>query len=136
MKRKPFSRIRKRSAFTLIEVLLVLVIIVVLAGFGIQAIMGNFDKAKVNTAKGMIGMISSSLKRYHLNVGNLPTTLDALYEAPSDLPDPQVWVQEFDKPVPLDPWGTAYNYTVEGAKFTVTSAGPDKAIGTPDDISL
>ena len=136
MKRRTFHRTKRRSAFTLIEVLLVLVIIVVLAGFGIQSIMSSFDKAKLSTAKGMIGMINSSIKRYQLNVGNLPTTLDALHEAPSDLPDPQAWVQEFDKPVPMDPWGTAYIYNVEGSKFTVTSAGPDKQPGTADDISL
>ena len=136
MKRRHFNRLRKRSAFTLLEVLLVLVIIVVIAGFGIQSLMSNFDRAKINAAKGMMGMLSSGLKRYQLNVGNLPSSLDALYEAPSDLADPSAWTQELDKPVPLDPWGTAYIYNLEGSKFTLTSAGPDKQPGTADDVSL
>ena len=38
------------------------------------------------------------------------------------------------KPKP-DPWGTPYQYTSEeGASYTVTSAGPDRRLGTEDDI--
>lgn len=136
MKRRQLNRVHRRSAFTLLEVLLVLVIIVVIAGFGIQTLMGSFESAKKNAAKGMISMLSSSVKRYQLNIGNLPTSLDALHEAPSDLPDPSVWSQELDKPVPLDPWGSPYEYAVEGSKFTISSPGPDKQPGTADDITM
>lgn len=135
MKRRHLNRARRRSAFTLLEVLLVLVIIVVIAGFGIQSLMSSLGSANKNAAKGMMGLLSGGLKRYQLNVGSLPASLDALYEQPSDIADPSLWSQELDKPVPNDPWGTPYIYTVQGEKFTLSSAGPDKQAGTADDIN-
>jgi general secretion pathway protein G len=124
-----------RNAFTLMEVLLVLIIIVVIAGFGIRSLMGSFDKAKVNQAKVMLGILSTSLKEYQIEVGNLPSALDALHQQPSDLANASDWVQKLDKPVPMDPWGHAYEYKPNGTKFELKSNGPDGQSGTQDDIA-
>lgn len=55
--------------------------------------------------------------------GSLPTDLDGAGLAPSRQ---------------VDPWGTAYAFTVaeDGSTWTLTSGGPDGALGTDDDIVL
>ncbi|XZE44463.1 type II secretion system protein GspG [Pirellulaceae bacterium SH467] len=135
MKRRPIRRGRQRSAFTLMEVLLVLIIIVVIAGFGIRALTGTFDQAKKNQAKAMLGILSTSLKEYQIQVGALPSALDALHQQPSDLADPSMWVQKLDKPVPADPWNRPYEYKLNGSAFELRSLGPDGQSGTQDDIT-
>jgi general secretion pathway protein G len=118
------------------EVLLVLIIIVVIAGLGIQQLMGSFQKSKINAAKATMGLLSNSLKRYQIDVGNgnLPATLDALHEQPADLANPGDWIQMLDKPVPMDPWGKPYEYKPNGTSFELKSGGPDGQIGTQDDV--
>lgn len=41
--------------------------------------------------------------------------------------------------IPVDPWGTPYVYQCPGTNgraFDLFSAGPDKKVGTADDIDL
>ncbi len=135
MKKRTIRRTRSRSAFTLMEVLLVLIIIVVIAGFGIRALSGTFESAKKNQAKAMLGILSTSLKEYQFQVGALPSALDALHQQPSDLADPSQWVQKLDKPVPADPWNRPYEYKLNGTTFDLRSVGPDGQSGTQDDIT-
>ena len=132
MKRRNLARARRRG-FTLLELLLVLVILVVIAGFGIQAFGGVRDKAKIQTAKVELGMLSQSLKRYELLLNALPSALDALSIKPNDA-DAE-WVKMLDKPIAKDPWGSPYEYSVNGSEFVLKSMGPDRQSGTADDIS-
>ena len=134
------SRIRNmrrvsRSGFTLMEVLLVLVILVVLAGFAIQNLTGTLEGAKVKQSKIYIGILSNALKQYQLEVGGLPTDINALHQQPSDIADPSSWIQKLDKPIAVDPWGKAYEYKLNGNSFEILSVGPDGQSGTPDDIT-
>lgn len=132
MKRRSPSR-TKRSGFTLLELLLVLVILVVIAGFGIQAFTGVKDKAKIQQAKVELGMLSQSLKRYEMLMNGLPAALDALSTKPSDA-DAE-WVKMLDKPIAKDPWGSPYEYKPNGSEFELKSMGPDRQSGTADDIA-
>lgn len=134
MKRSTKLNKRSRLGFTLMEVLLVLVILVVLAGFAIQNMSGTLEGTKKQQAKITIGMLSTSLKQYQLQVGNLPSSLDALHVQPSDV-DASMWVQKLDKPVPMDPWGHPYEYKLNGSSFEIRSLGPDGQSGTTDDIT-
>jgi general secretion pathway protein G len=135
MKRRSSRRRTSRIGFTLMEVLLVLVILVVLAGFAIQNLAGTLAGAKVKQAKIAIGMFTNSLKQYQLEVGGLPTDLNALHQKPNDLADPAAWVQKLDKPIPQDPWGKAYEYKLNGDSFEIRCLGPDGQSGTADDIT-
>ena len=132
MKRSNPSR-TKRSGFTLLELLLVLVILVVIAGFGIQAFSGVREKAKIQQAKVELGMLSQSLKRYEMLMNGLPSALDALSNKPSEADVD--WVKMLDKPISKDPWGSPYEYTINGSEFVLKSIGPDHQTGTADDIS-
>lgn len=132
MKRHTPSRTR-RSGFTLLELLLVLVILVVIAGFGIQAFGGVRDRAKIQQSKVELGMLSQSLKRYEMLLNGLPTSLDALSVKPSEADTD--WVKMLDKPISKDPWGSPYEYKPNGSEFELKSIGPDRQSGTADDIS-
>jgi general secretion pathway protein G len=134
MKRRRMTHRSARSAFTLMEVLLVLIIIVVIAGFGIRTLTGTFEKAKQNTAKAQLGILSSNLKEYQIMVGNLPQELQALQTQPADV-DPSVWVKKLEK-IPMDPWNRPYEYKPTGAEFELRCVGPDGQSGTADDITL
>jgi general secretion pathway protein G len=125
---------RLRHAFTLMEVLLVLIILVVLAGLVIRNFMPTLESAKKSSAKIMISSLSSSLKQYQLQLGTLPTSLDALHQQPADA-DASTWVQMLEKPVAMDPWGKPYEYKLNGSTFELRSVGPDGQSGTADDIT-
>jgi len=130
------------GGFTLIEVLLVLVILVTLASFAVNAYDGIRRKANINAAKVQIGLFESQLALYQLSMKDYPSTdqgLEALRNPPSDLANPDSWDGPYlEKPVPPDPWGNPYQYQYPGknnqAKYDLWSFGPDMDDSTADDI--
>ena len=137
-------RRRRRAGFTLIEVLLVLVILVILGSLvGIQ-IRSAQKKGLVNAAKAQVGMFHTPLESYLIDVGQYPSSsagLEALRTAPAEAQGQGTmkWNGPYlEKAVPPDPWGRPYQYTAPGRhnadSFDVWSLGPDGADGTEDDI--
>ena len=133
---------RRRRGFTLVEVLLVLVILVILGSF-VVANYGNIQrKANVNAAKTQIQAFEGPLGMYRLDNGDYPQTaqgLSALWETPGDLADPDSWDGPYlGKRVPLDPWKHDYQYEYPGQNDPNTpdiwSLGQDGADGTDDDV--
>jgi general secretion pathway protein G len=94
----------------------------------------DLDSVKKTQAKVMMGILDKSLREYQLQVGEIPSNLNSLYELPSDLADKSRWVRKLDKPVPNDPWGNPYNYGKSSKTFRIWSNGPDGQYGTADDI--
>jgi general secretion pathway protein G len=130
---------RRADGFTLIEVLLVLVILVVLASFAVLQFTGVRRKANLDAARTQVGLFRSGLQTYEVTVGFFPTSLDALRTCPSDLQNPSKWAGPYlDSDIPLDPWGNPYQYACPGTRnpdsFDVWSFGPDMQNGTDDDI--
>jgi general secretion pathway protein G len=125
----------RRSAFTLLEVMLVLVIIAAIAGIAVVNI-GTFqDRAFRRTASAEISTLKTMLESYKLEVGGYPSQLSHLHEQPSDLADPSKWMQFKKEPIKPDPWGHAYEYTLNGNTYEIRSLGPDGQSGTEDDIT-
>lgn len=128
-----YSRDVRRGGFTLIEVLLVLVILVVLTSFAAVQFTGQQKRAKINEAKTQIGLCESAIQNFQLSTGNYPTTaqgLSALRQAPADLADTTKWDGPYlTKDVPLDPWGQTYQYACPGShnidSFDIWTIGPD-----------
>ncbi len=135
MNTKSLRRIRNRRGFTLTEIMLVLVIISVLAGAVAYSTMGVLGNANTKTAKTQVTSMSNMVNNYLLMVGSLPTELKDLHEQPANIANPQSWSQVSAKPIPKDPWGNDYVYTVNGQTFEIKSNGPDGQANTADDIS-
>lgn len=133
-------RIKKRqSAFTLLEIMLVISIIVVLLGLAISKMGNPTGFAKGVAVRADIQAIGTQLKLYESMNGFLPTTeqgLQALVTQPSTEPRPQRWYQLF-KEVPKDPFGNNYIYLSPGRKnptgYDLYSAGQDRKADTADD---
>jgi general secretion pathway protein G len=133
----------RRAAFTLIEVLLVLVILVILGSLvGVQ-MRGAQKKAQRSAAKIQVNNFDGPLGLYVQDMGNYPSTaagLEALRTAPGEAQGQGTkWAGPYlDKNVPVDPWNRPYQYASPGRHnpdgYDVWSLGPDGADGTADDI--
>lgn len=131
---------RRRAGFTLVEVLLVMVILVIIAALAIRNYSGAQRKAFINAAKTQVHELASLVEQYNIDCRQYPQSLDSLVQAPADLADPSRWGGPYlQKPaIPLDPWDRPYQYSypsthgMEGPD--IYSAGPDGQPGTDDDI--
>jgi general secretion pathway protein G len=137
------SRHPRRSGFTLIEVLVVVVIIAVLASIVAPNVFRHVDTAKSVTAKAQIAMLGSALDAYRLDNGRYPTTeqgLAALWQQPTTEPRPSNWRGPYlRQPVPADPWGAPFVYKYPGEHlpngFDLSSMGADGAQGGTGDAA-
>src|SRR5438045_4709143 len=132
---------KRQSAFTLLEIMLVISIIVILLGVAVSRLGNTTGVAKAVAVRADIQSIGTQLKLYESINGFLPTTeqgLGALVTQPSSEPRPTHWYQLF-KEVPKDPWGNNYIYLSPGRKtptgYDLYSAGPDSKADTADDDS-
>jgi general secretion pathway protein G len=108
---------RRRSGFTLIEILVVIVVIAILATLVAPNIFQHVGAAKSATAKSQIEMLGAALDAYRLDNGRYPSTeqgLNALWEKPTIDPPANWRAPYLRKPVPLDPWGHPYAYLFPG----------------------
>lgn len=132
-------RNRGRGAFTLMEVLLVLAILVILGSMVGFFLVGMQKGAYEDLARTQMGMFEQQLDAFRLNVGSYPSTpqgLNALRVMPADLPNPAKWRGPYaSKDIPLDPWSTPYGYELTGPDtYRIWSAGADRQTGTQDDL--
>ncbi|NLX54711.1 MAG: type II secretion system major pseudopilin GspG [Planctomycetaceae bacterium] len=136
------TRARRRSVrpgFTLMEVLLVLAILVILGALVMTNFSGILAGGKVKAARAQLTAFEQAIDIYQLDIGSYPTTqqgLQALRVAPADLPDPSKWTTPYlKKDIPPDPWGNPYYYELMSpTQYKISSAGPDGATNTADDI--
>jgi general secretion pathway protein G len=82
------SRCQKHSrAFTLVEIMVVVVIIGILAATIIPKFMTTAFDAKVSAAKGHVAELQAALERFYVHMDRYPTTeegLKVLVEAPAN----------------------------------------------------
>jgi len=130
---------RSRRAFTLIEMLVVILILSILAALIIPKLVGRTTDAKIGAAKSDIATLSSLLQQYRLDNDKYPTTeegLQALVVQPADAPH---WKGPYTtKQIPQDPWGNPYVYQSpgpDGQDFLITSYGSDGQPGGDGDAA-
>ncbi|HEY5804430.1 MAG TPA: type II secretion system major pseudopilin GspG [Lysobacter sp.] len=132
---------RASQGFTLLELLVVLLIIALLAGYVGPKLFGEIGKAKGKTAASQMKSIADALDRYRLDTGRFPSSeegLDALTVDPGSL---HGWSGPYmSNEVPPDPWGAAYVFRVPGESgkdYDLMSLGADgKPGGSGDDADI
>lgn len=130
--------VRRTEAFTLIEIMVVVVILGILAATIIPQFMGTKEEAKVSTAQASIAELEAALERYQVHMDKYPSTeegLKALVEPPQS--DEKKWRGPYIKVLRPDPWGHPYQYRFPGVKhknsFDLWSRGADNADGGEGD---
>jgi general secretion pathway protein G len=134
-----FQAIAPRSsprslAFTLIEIMVVVVILGILAATIIPMVRGNTHDAKVGVAKSNIAELESALERFSIHLDRYPSTeegLKVLVEPPADAENK--WRGPYIKFLRPDPWKTPYQYRMPGLRHTTSfdlwSKGADRSDG-------
>ncbi len=124
---------RGEAGFTLVELLVVMVIMVLLASLVAPRVIGYLGSSRTKTAKVQIESLSTSLELYKLDTGRYPDQRDglaALVARPSNVPN---WNGPYLKKdrVPSDPWGRPYHYRFPGQRgtFDIYSFGADNREG-------
>src|SRR5262249_23935940 len=110
--RRSLRRARRRHAFTLMEVLLVLAILVVLGSMSVL-LFGNVKAgADIKAAKAQIVSLDTPIQLFVERYNRYPATLDELQNPPAlNNGQPSLIL---DKPIPADPWGNPYQYAYPG----------------------
>ena len=122
------AKTARSRGFTLLELLVVMVIIGLLAGFVAPRYFSQVGKSRVKAARAQIDALDKAIEQFRIDVGRLPTTeegLAALNVAPPGLAN---WDGPYlKKDVPVDPWGHPYQYKVPGQNgpYQIVSLGSD-----------
>jgi general secretion pathway protein G len=126
--------------FTLLELLVVMVILGLLAGYVGPRYFGQIGKSEVKAARAQLEALGKALDQYRLDNGRYPTTeqgLAALNSRPGNEPK---WDGPYlSKALPSDPWGRPYQYRSPGEQsdFDLFSFGRDgQPGGTADGADL
>jgi len=119
---------RPAGGFTLLELLVVMVIIGLLAGYVGPKFFGQIGKSEVKAARAQIDGLQKALDQYRIDVGRYPSTeqgLAVLLSKPSDEPR---WAGPYlSKALPQDPWRHDYQYRAPGehGEYDLYSFGRD-----------
>jgi general secretion pathway protein G len=129
---------RTQRAFTLIELLLVLVILGILAAIVVPKFAGRTEQARLTAATTQINSFSTALDAFEVDNGYYPKGRNGLTDLVQQPRDAQNWKGPYLKEVPLDPWNNAYIYEYPGKHnpngYDLSSMGPDGRTGGGDDV--
>ena len=126
-----------RKAFTLIELMLVVIIIGILSSMVVPQLAGRSEQARLQAAKSDINSsIPLALDLYEMDIGNYPESLDYLRTSPGA--NSSNWRGPYLKKKPMDPWNRVYIYKAPGDHnqdtYDLYSSGKDGQAGTTDDV--
>jgi general secretion pathway protein G len=106
-----------KRAFSLVEVMIVVVIIGLMAGLVTYATTGYLERAKRQRAKADVSTYAGAVDSYYIAHGYYPDNKDGL----------KALAPEFVKVIQNDPWGRPYQYVQPGKNgaFDVICYGAD-----------
>ncbi len=126
------KRKMNRRNFTLTELMVVIVILVMLASLAAPMVFRHIRTARIATAKTQIQNLEGALRDYQMDTGKYPESLEDLVVKN----DEEKWDGPYLKPaaIPKDPWGNDYVYTYPGEhngenNFDLCSYGADGVEG-------
>jgi len=112
----------RSGAFTLVEIMVVVVIIGILAATIIPQFIGTTHDAKVAAAKAQVAELESAVDRFYVHMDRYPTAeegLKVLVEAPAD-DTGKKWRGPYIKQLRSDPWGNPYQFASPGTHHTTS----------------
>lgn len=133
---KPIRDRRRRGAFSLVELIVVMVILGMLAGLVAVRTRGYLISSKQNAARAEIANIVKAIETFYADQGRYPTTdegLEILAQGTDSWPD------GFLNRVPRDPWKNPYEYVSPGssAPYEVICLGADhREGGAGEDLDI
>jgi general secretion pathway protein G len=119
---------RRRRGFTLLELLVVMVIIGLLAGYVGPKLFAQIGKSEVKVTRAQIEALGKALDQYRIDVGRYPSSGEGLAALRARPAGSERWSGPYlAKAVPLDPWGQAYQYRAPGehGDYDLLSLGRD-----------
>ena len=132
---------RAAAGFTLLELLVVILIIGLLTGIVAPRFLGQIGRSEITAARAQLDAFDKALQAYRVDTGRFPSTsqgLRALVTQPGD--EPRWRGPYMQSEIPVDPWGTAYQYRNPGSSgkdYDLLSYGHDRAAGgTGDDADI
>ena len=131
---------RKRKAFTLVELLVVVLIITMLAAFVAPRMFSGIGKTKADLSKAKMAIIENALARFYIDCGRYPDDsegLEVLVLPPSDIEEGKWNGPYLKRSDLLDLWDNPYIYIAEGeynpGSFDLVSLGADAMDGGEGD---
>lgn len=132
----PNRRRGRVRGFTLLELLVVMVIIGLLAGYVGPRLFAQIGRSETRVAKAQIDGLQKALDQYRLDTGRYPTSAQGLASLRSKPADEPRWAGPYlTKALPKDPWGKDYDYRCPGehGEFDLLSLGRDGQPGGEGD---
>jgi len=118
-----------KKAFSLMELMVVIIILGLLAAFVLPNLTGKSDEAKDKLVCIQMKSIAQSLKMFKLDTSSYPKTDEGL----------KLLVEKKyfeDGKLPKDAWGNEFIYIATEDAFDLISFGSDKKENSTDDIYL
>lgn len=130
------KRNRRKSGFTLIEIMLVVVIIAIMAGVALPKLTGHTQKARITKTEQTIDTLGMAIRMFEMDMGRYPRSLEELVSGSGEN-----WNGPYleKTKLPKDPWGKDFIYSAPGShnrhSFDLSSSGPEggEAIGNWED---
>lgn len=108
---------RSQLGFTLLELLVVLVILGLLAGYVAPKYFSQVGKSEVKTARAQIDALEKALDQYRIDTGHYPSVEQGLAALNAKPANEARWAGPYlKKAVPNDPWGKPYQYRNPGER--------------------
>ena len=106
---------RAQRAFTLVELLLVLVILGTLAAIVLPKFTGTTQRSRITAAQTQISTFKTALNAFEVDMGGYPKSLADLIQQPRGN-NVQNWHGPYldSDVIPKDPWGNDYLYVFPG----------------------
>lgn len=131
---------RCSKGFTLLELLVVIVIIGLLAGYVGPKYFSQIGKSEVKVAHAQIDAFEKAIDQYRLDTGHYPSTAQGLSVLSVKPANEAKWDGPYlKKTLPPDPWGNIYQYRQPGqhGEYDLYSYGRDgRAGGTGEDADI
>lgn len=136
----------RRRAFTILELLIVIGILLAIGGLVLYNVLGASEKADIKLAKAQIQGFERALEAFKLDMKRWPTEDEGLVvlwdktRLDSDA-DQSLWGGPYLKEAKTkDAWGSEWIFRApstlrEGQPYDIVSIGPDRQEGTEDDIT-